>query len=106
QINSDFDKALALIPYTWNISSTDNDYLRVMGVQSQGRIQGQIVTALKAKAALIAASPAYNGGNYDDAKAAQAAALTAPLLEEIGGVAGLASDRIFYNQDNDINNAD
>ncbi len=106
QINSDFDKALDLLPYTWNNSYTDNDSLQTIGIRSLGRIQGQIVTALKAKAALFASSPAYNGGNYDQAKVAEAAALAAPLLEEIGGVSGMASDRIFYDADNDITNAD
>ncbi len=106
QINSDFDKALELLPYTWHNNYDTNDSLRVMGVQSLGRIQGKIVTALKAKAALIASSPAYNNGSYNVSKAAEAAALSASLLSEIGGVAGLAADRNFYNQDTDVSNPD
>lgn len=106
QINSDFEKALGLLPYTWNSEYSSDDSLRTMGVQNTGRIQGKIVSALQSRTALISASPAYNGGMYDLEKAAHAAMLTAPLLNEINGIDGLSSDRNFYDNDNDVNNAD
>lgn len=106
QINADFDEAIKLVPYEWTGSgSSDPDFLRVMGSQSMGRIQGKITTALKAKAALLAASPAFNGGSYDILKAEKAAALTAPLLIEKGGVNQLpAKGIVFYDVDADISN--
>lgn len=106
QINSDFDRALDLLPYVWNSNFSDDDSIRVFGVQNRGRIQGKIVKALKSKAALLAASPAYNGGLNSESKAATAAALTAPLLLEIGGVNGLPPDPIFWDADADANNPD
>jgi len=104
QINADFDLALSLLPYTWSNDYTDDNYIRVFGTQNKGRIQGQIVTALKAKSALLAASPAFNVGT-NAGKYAIAAELTAPLLEEIGGAQGLPADGIlFYNEDTDVDN--
>lgn len=105
QIYADFNKAITLLPYTWNKNSDIDNYLRVFGTQSKGRIQGQIVSALKAKAALLDASPAFNGGDYSVEKAALAAETAAPLLMALGGVAALPPDGIlFYDQDTDIDN--
>ncbi len=107
QVYADFDKAIELLPETWNDNYPIDNYIRVFGSQNQGRIQGKIVWALKAKAALIDASPAFNGGAYSAEKAAKAAALAAPLLKALGGVAALPADGIlFYDKDDDINNTE
>src|SRR5690606_22523389 len=60
QVYADFDKAMELLPATWNDNYQDDNYIRVFGSQNRGRIQGKIVAVLKAKAALLDASPAFN----------------------------------------------
>jgi starch-binding outer membrane protein, SusD/RagB family len=106
RINADFDSALVKLPYIWISSYSNDDSIRVFGVQNLGRIQGKIVKALKSKAALLAASPAYNGGIYSESMAATAAELAAPLLIERGGVSGLPPDAIFWDADVDASNPD
>lgn len=105
QIYADFDKAIELLPTVWHDNYQVDNYIRVFGSQNQGRIQGKIASALKAKAALLDASPAFNGGSYNTEKAVKAAELIAPLLKDLGGVAALPPDGIlFYNEDKDIDN--
>jgi len=107
KIVADFDKATALLPYTWvNIAGYD-DSTTVYGVHNKNRINSQIVKALKARLALHIASPAYNNGAYDAAKCAAAATLAGEMLAEIGGTSGLnAAGIAFYDADNDINIAE
>jgi hypothetical protein len=99
-INADFDKALtyltvddykdvanaaALPPgFTWlaNYSS----YNTVFGNVAMQRISGRIVKALKARVALLAASPAFNPTN-DVTLWQNTATLAATVLNTIGGVA-------------------
>lgn len=105
RVYADFDKALELLPATWNDNYDIDNYIRVFGSQNQGRIQGKIVSALKARAALLDASPAFNGGSYSVEKAARAADLAGPLLVDLGGAAALPPDGIlFYDKDDDANN--
>jgi hypothetical protein len=105
QVYADFDKAMELLPATWNNNYTVDNYIRVFGSQNQGRIQGKIVSAFKAKAALLDASPAFNGGNYNTEKAARAAELAASLLTALGGATALPQDGVlFYDKDDDVNN--
>lgn len=105
----DLDSALAMLaPNYGNIGSpvdlppgftdiTDIDkYNTVFGEVTQQRISGRITLAIKARAALLAASPAFNSGN-DPLLWENAAKLTADVLAEIGGVAGLdPKGNIFY----------
>lgn len=105
QIYADFDKAIELLPATWHDNYTIDNEIRVFGSQNQGRIQGKIVSALKAKAALLDASPAFNQGNYNTDKAARAAELAASLLTALGGATALPPDGIlFYDKDDDVTN--
>ncbi|MGC4233506.1 MAG: RagB/SusD family nutrient uptake outer membrane protein [Niabella sp.] len=105
QVYADFDKAMELLPATWNDNYQDDNYIRVFGSQNRGRIQGKIVAALEAKAALLDASPAFNNGNYDVQKAATAAALSGAIIKDLGGAAALPADGIlFYDNDNDVSN--
>src|SRR5690606_16723852 len=63
QIMGDFDKALSLaphFPYTCFEIPDDNDHNRAAGPMNENRINGKIVSALKARVALHAASPAFN----------------------------------------------
>lgn len=112
QIYADFDKAAELLPPWWYQSNnplaenytTDANLLRVFNIQNQGRIQRQIVSALKARAALLDASPAFNGGNYNAEKAASAVEFVAPLLVKLGSLP--PNGLLFYDDDNDINNTE
>lgn len=66
---------------------SDGILLRVYGEIFQGRISGRMVEAIKARALLLAASPAFSNGSgytYEDAAKAQAA-----VLNRIGGVDGM-----------------
>jgi len=73
-----------------------NSYNVVMGDNSRQRVSGRITKALRARLALLAASPAFN--NTNDAALWQSAAnYHAELLTDIGGVAGLdPKGHIFY----------
>jgi hypothetical protein len=97
----DFTQALNLLPMDFgNVADvaslppgftevTDvNSYNVVMGDNSRQRVSGRITKALRARLALLAASPAFNEG--DNATLWQAAAdYAAELLADIGGVAGI-----------------
>lgn len=105
QIYADFDKAIEFLPYTWDEDYDNANYDQVFNLKSKGRIQGQIVTALKAKAALLDASPAFNGGAYNTDKAIKAAETAAPLLVSLGGAEALPPDGIlYYDTDGDADN--
>lgn len=100
QIMKDLDEANSLLPRIW-VNGADADLNRVKGVQNQNRINAKIVQALKAKVALLAASPAFNmSGSLD--YYSSAANEAAALITELGGVNTLPSDGVvFYNQDAD-----
>lgn len=76
---------------------TELDYFnQVYGDVTQQRISGRIAKAIKARIALLAASPAFNLNN-DQMLWEDAANYTAELLNDIGGVAGLdEKGHIFY----------
>ncbi len=103
QISSDAEEAIDLLPLDYgDISNSEipskyvslgvtnaSDYNRVNGNHIKGRITRRIVEAVRAQAALLAASPAYNSGTsvtWEDA-----ASYAAVVLDRIGGVSGLAS---------------
>jgi starch-binding outer membrane protein, SusD/RagB family len=99
QIYADFDSALNLLPLDFkNVSNISqippaltgvsvDDYNTVMGDFAQQRISGRIVKGLKARAALLAASPAYSEGNND--LYLTAVNYAAELINSIGGLSGL-----------------
>lgn len=105
----DLDSALALLsPNYGDIgdpvdlppgfeSITDIDkYNTVFGEVTQQRISGRIALAIKARTALLAASPAFNPDNNTQLWE-NAANLTADVLAEIGGVSGIdPKGNIFY----------
>lgn len=78
------------------------DYNRVFGDNGKQRMSGRIAMAIKAKAALLAASPAYSAGTnttWEDA-----ATYAGELLELNGGVAGLDPEgATWYDNDSQIN---
>ncbi|MCL4484445.1 MAG: RagB/SusD family nutrient uptake outer membrane protein [Bacteroidetes bacterium] len=99
-INADFDKAMQYLPMDFlNITaaaqlppvfSTVNitDYNTVFGIVSNQRITKRIVMGLKARVALLAASPAFNANN-DQALWVQAADAAAGVLAGINGITGI-----------------
>ncbi len=100
-INSDLDKALTYLPLDYgNLESTDDlpsgfgeitditFYNTVFGDVTQQRISGRHVEAMKARLALLVASPAFNPNNSTSLWE-EAANLNADLLDGIGGPAGL-----------------
>lgn len=100
-ITADCDRALALLPTRYTDIATDADvpanyrstgatasqYNRVFGAKFNGRMDGAIVEAFRAKALLLAASPAYNGASGVTYQ--QAADAAATVLSRIGGVSGM-----------------
>ena len=75
QIMADFDEALKYVPEQYgdvsgtipqkyaSMKGTDADYNRAFGDLQRGKIDGQIIKAMKAQVAIFAASPAYESGN-------------------------------------------
>ncbi|MEX1239933.1 MAG: RagB/SusD family nutrient uptake outer membrane protein, partial [Cyclobacteriaceae bacterium] len=106
QIHSDFDQALTLLPFEWvNITGEGSEaYNRTTGSTNQNRVNRKIVTALKSRAALHAASPAFNPGGATD-QYVLAATLTGGLLDSINGVLPSAGLK-FYDADADATNAE
>jgi hypothetical protein len=80
--------SLANLPAGFEEVTDINNYNTVFGTLTQQRISGRIVKALKARLALLAASPAFN--QTGDAVLWQNAAnLHAELLNDIGGITGM-----------------
>jgi hypothetical protein len=112
-IMADFDAALALLPTDYGLSQADvdplyagfefNKYEVVNGSLYNLRMSGRIVRALKARLALMAASPSFlNDQSYYNMAATDAS----ELLNTIGGVSGLADNGFDYFVDYDENNDD
>ncbi|MEI7422924.1 MAG: RagB/SusD family nutrient uptake outer membrane protein [Prolixibacteraceae bacterium] len=107
--NADFAEALKYLPMDYgNVATlaglpagfTDvkdiNSYNTVMGDFSRQRVSGRIVNALKARLALLAASPAFNATN-DLTLWQNAANIAGEVLNGINGISGLDSKgHIFY----------
>ncbi len=115
---ADLDEALNYLPMDYgNIGSvedlpvgftdiTDVQYYNdVFGNFTQQRMSGRHAKAMKARLALLVASPAFNSEN-DNSLWEDAANFTADLLDDIGGPAGLDENgNVFYLKDQ-VNAAD
>ncbi len=76
-----------------------NDYNRVFGKDFRLRISGQIVKAIRAKTALLAASPAFSAATTITWE--NAANYAADVLKEINGISGLdPNGALFYSAAN------
>jgi hypothetical protein len=106
QILADFNASLELLPNKYESLTDSTDYNKVFGSQNVNRINAQIVRALISRITLHAASPAMNNGSYDPALVEIAANNAGQMVAEKGGIAGFPSDGIFWDNDNDISNAD
>ena len=88
--------AMANLPAGFPEVKTVDSYNTVFGDYSLQRISGRIAKAIRARIALLAASPAFNPNN-DVNLWSNAANYNADLLKDINGVAGLdATGHIFY----------
>ncbi|MBW3468382.1 RagB/SusD family nutrient uptake outer membrane protein [Arthrospiribacter ruber] len=117
QLYTDVEMALELLPLDYeNIPTEDmmpdrykalgasrNDYNRVFGEDARQLLSGRIAMAIRAQAALLAASPAFSQGStttYQDA-----ADFAGELISLNGGVSGLAPNGLtWYTNVNEINN--
>jgi len=92
----------AQVPSKYANTSKD-DYNRVFGTFARLRVTARIVKAVRAKAALLAASPAFNLTN-DAAKWTAAANYAAEVLNLNRGLDGLAANGVtWYNNTAEIN---
>ena len=109
QIYDDMQKAEELLPLDFeDISSSAqipakyqamgisvDDYNRVFGSHFRLRVSKRIVQAIRAKAALLAASPAFNNENAN--KWIEAANYAGQVIQQKGGPAGIdAQGALFY----------
>lgn len=111
QMYADFDRAMELLPLDFeDVSAVPAkyegisvaNYNRVFGANSRQRITGRIVEALRSRAALLAASPAFNVKG-DKTLWETAAEATATVLDRINGVSGLSSNgNTWYNNSSEI----
>ena len=114
----DADEAAKLLPLDYVDLSGNNqlpaayaalgvdymDYNRVFGSTCWGRMSGRIIQAIRAQVALLAASPAFSGAS--DINWAKAADYAAVVIDNNGGVAGLApKGHIWYSAEVVANNS-
>lgn len=108
QIYTDLTEAEKYLPLDYqNVSSTSQmlpryntatvaDYNNVFGNVDRQRVSGRIVKAIRAKAALLAASPAFNPQGISS-KWEDAANYAGDVLNRIGGINGLdPQGALFY----------
>lgn len=111
-IYADLDSAQKYLPDTYvDISGTGTvpagytdmtiaQFNRVYGATFTGRVDGRIVKAVRAQAALLAASPAFSAGN--STTWANAADYAAQILDLNNGVAGISSTGYTWYNNSEI----
>lgn len=112
QLYSDLNNAEEMLPL--DFSSIDdsgqlpdgfggvNEYNRVFGDFGKQRMSGRIAKAIKAQAALLAASPAFNSSSSTTWE--MAAQYAGEVLALNGGISGIAPDgNTWYNNASQIN---
>ena len=115
QLYNDVTEAEKLLPLDYEDLTTNaqvpakytginkDDYNRVFGTFARLRVTSRIVKAVRAKAALLAASPAFNLTN-DPAKWTAAANYATEVLNLNRGLDGLAANGVtWYNNTTEIN---
>jgi len=113
-INSFLESGRKLLPYLYfdipnATAATDLAWNRVNGASwNQNLMNGRIALACRARLALMAGSPAFNGGvNYDLVKCDTAAHIVGRMVNNNpGGFAAFPQDANFWNADADITNAE
>lgn len=108
QLYTDLDRAIELLPVDYNnIGNTSqipekfriygadsDDYNRVFGQDARQLMSGRICMAIKAQAALMAASPAFSNGN--STRWEDAANYAAEVIDLNGGLASLAPNGVTW----------
>lgn len=115
QIYSDIEQAEQLLPLDYEDIASDSqipskytginkdDYNRVFGSYFRLRMTERIAKAIRAKASLLAASPAYNTGNT--AKWEEAARAAGVVIDLKGGISGIdPKGHTWYDKDAGIDN--
>lgn len=117
QLYADVERALELLPEDFeNVSNIDmmpqryitmgasvNDFNRVFGEDARQFLSGRIARAVRAQAALMAASPAFSNGN--STTWADVANYAAEVVDLKGGVSGLSPTGVtWYTNVAEINN--
>lgn len=120
QLNADVDKAIELLPENYGDLGSDADvpakyrslgasvdvYNRVFGVHAANRMSARVAKAVRAQAALLAASPAYNAGS--GIKWDQAANLMAQVMKDGLGSSPIANldktGNVWYTDQNGLKN--
>jgi hypothetical protein len=109
EILDDYNKGIFYMPYRYQDIPGKTSWNQVNGAGANlNLLNGERINALKARLYLLAASPAYNeSGNYNLVYADSAAHVVARLVTNNGGLAAsVGPDQNFWNNDNDITNAD
>jgi hypothetical protein len=114
QLYADLDKAEELLPLDYEDvndasqipskfgSITKDQYNRAFGVTFRGLLTGRIAKAIRAKAALLAASPAYTSPE-NTATWADAANYAADVIDLKGGLSALAENGLtWYSNSSEI----
>lgn len=115
QIYSDLQKAEEYLPLDFEdianasqipakyqaLNITVTDYNRVFGEHFRLRLSKRITQAIRAKVALLAASPAYNPSN--GAKWEQAANYAGLVIQQKGGAAGIDAQGALFYQSTSVN---
>ncbi|MEX2371369.1 MAG: RagB/SusD family nutrient uptake outer membrane protein [Bacteroidales bacterium] len=85
QILSDIDTAVAYLPNTFKDIPGDAVYNSTFGARFTNRISGLVALSLKSRVTLLAASPAYNYLNWEDA-----AQTAGEIIADNGGLAAIS----------------
>lgn len=108
QFHNDLETALSLLPMDYedinspalvpdkyaSMGAGTGEYNRVFGQVTRLRVSGRILRAVRAQAALLAASPAFSEGN--SATWVDAANYAAEVIDLNGGVMGLAPNGVTW----------
>ena len=93
-IFADLDSAISNLPKTYADIAGNANYNATNGARYLNRVNGNAAIALKARTALLAASPAYSessGVTWE-----QAATIAGPLVKELGAL--YANGKVFYRE--------
>jgi hypothetical protein len=96
-IFNDLDTAVKNLPKTWvdlPAGGINGDINATSGARFNNRINGNAALALKARVALLAASPAFSASS--GVTWAQAATIAGPLMKDLGAL--YAKGRVFYTE--------
>ncbi len=100
QIMSDLDTAIANLPAYYEDQGDDVEYNEAMGSRFVNRFMATAARALKSRAALLAASPAYGYMSWEDA-----ATIAGDLIRDNGGLTVLSpTGEEYYKDYNDPEN--